>query len=118
MPNAPSANYNQLISVVTVIVSNLAAISLAKGWITASTASQINNNVATIGSIIIVLVMNAALVIGNQMHRLRYGPVPALSSDVQPSANFAVFAGATSPSYGPPSSGPADEPVDVPSEVI
>lgn len=114
MPTASNDTYNQFTTVATMLVSNLIAVALAKGWITASIANSISANVATIGAVIIFLVANAAVIIGNQWHRLRYGPVPAL-----PSPAPIVFAGQASPSYGPASTGEVTVDItDLPPEAV
>lgn len=120
MPQEGTPQYNQIISVATVLVSNVIAVLLAHGFITASIANQLTNSAATIGSVIILLVMNGALVIGNQMHRLKYGPVPNLQP-APSTAQLLQYNSAPSPSYGPPSTGnepPEPENADLPAEVI
>jgi len=118
----PTGSYNQAISIATALVSNIIAILLAKGAISISDANQLSASAATIGAVLIFLVVNGALIIGNQWHRLRYGPVPALAT-VQsgtPSVQLASFAGAPSPSYGVPSTGSPQtvDTGDVPTEVV
>lgn len=115
----PTVNYNQTVSIATTLLTNVIAIMLAKGAISSSTADSLTQNAATIGAIIMFLVVNGALVIGNQWHRLRYGPVPSLAT-VAPAVQLASFPGQPSPSYGPPSTGntPVSDPGDVPPEVI
>lgn len=122
LPTPPTGNYNQFTNIATWILSTIVAIALAKGWITPTTANALNNQIAEVGAAIIVLVTTGALIIGNQMHRLRYGPTPLLPSNTPTAPATPTTSGPASPSYSPPSTGSGTAPIaqstDLPAGVV